>query len=49
MTEGATDYGAETGLRWDPRREVWTGSDGFRYDGEGLRAYARGGQVNGAA
>ena len=45
----STYWQVDYGLRWDPRREVWTGSDGFRYDGEGLRAYARGGQVNGAA
>ena len=35
----------DDGLRWDAKREVWVGSDGFAYDGERLFAYSRGGRV----
>jgi hypothetical protein len=31
-TRFETDYG----LRWNYDREVWTGSDGFTYDGKGM-------------
>jgi hypothetical protein len=27
---------AEYGLQWDHQRQVWTGSDGFAYDGKGM-------------
>ena len=45
LHEGATEmawstrYDDDDGLRWDAKREVWVGSDGFSFDGERLFAY----------
>ena len=30
------------GLKWDAERQVWTGSDGYAYDGKRLYEYSRG-------
>ena len=51
LHEGATEmawstrYDVDDGLRWDAKREVWVGSDGFSYDGERLFAYSHGGRA----
>ena len=45
----STRYDVDGVLRWDPKREVWVGPDGFAFDGERLRDYSKGGRVNGAA
>jgi hypothetical protein len=51
LHEGATEmawstrYDVDDGLRWDAKREVWVGSDGFAHDGQRLFAYSRGGKA----
>jgi hypothetical protein len=34
----STRYEVDYGLRWDHERQVWTGEDGFAYDGAGFAA-----------
>ncbi len=54
IARGATDkawctyFETDYGLRWDAKRQVWTATDGYRYDGERLYAYSRGGGVGAA-
>ena len=42
----STRYELDYDLKWDPDREVWTGSDGFVYAYVEERALARGGGVS---
>ena len=40
----STYFETDHGLRWDAKREVWVGSDGYAFDGARFFAYARAGK-----